>query len=166
MKKLALILAIALAACSNQQTVNPPSQEKDIKRLSTTPPSPTTEELGRPGKPVTDGKTLQGLYESLKQKGWQFTELKEGIRIYNSEETQMASDENKRRYVFLRYENEEKAGESLEKIKEFYSTQKGNVIRSRNFIVVTFNPAIASLHSTEELPAETLEKLRKDIEQY
>lgn len=168
MKKLALIFAITLlAACSDKQASNtPPSTNQEVKRLTPTPPSPTTEDLGKPGKPATDGKTLQGLYESLKQKGWQFTELKESIRIYDSEETQMTSDENKRRYIFLRYENEEKAGAAFEKVKEFYSSQRGNVLRSRNFIVATFNPAIASLHSTEELPAEALEKLKKDVEQY
>lgn len=169
MKKLAIILAITLTACSSQQAVNtstPPQKKEDIKRLVSIPPSPTTEDLGKPGKPPTDGKTVKGLYESLKQKGWQFTELKESIRIYNSEETQMTSDENRRRYIFLRYENEEKAREYVDKVKEFYSSQKGNVIMSRNFIVTTFNPAIASLHSTQELPAEALEKLKKDIEQY
>ncbi|MCS6885875.1 MAG: hypothetical protein RMM17_09660 [Acidobacteriota bacterium] len=166
-KVLFTILLLFSFSCNNnvQPTVTTTTTETTKSQPKIIPPAPPNLEPKAP-KQVTGNRTLEGLYESLKQKGWKLGELKDTIPLYDSEKTKMSSDENKRRYVFLLYENAEKAAASFDKVNEFYTNQRGYAVRSQNIIAVTFNPEISSLIPVSPLSAEELEKFKKDVEAY
>ncbi|MBL8149281.1 MAG: hypothetical protein JNN15_05075 [Blastocatellia bacterium] len=128
------VTLLFLQGCSNSKQ-NAPVQKPPMEITKT----PITEELGKPGKPAKDSRTVEKLYGYLKSKGWKLQELKATrIRLFNSEESANIRDDKNVGYLILRYENAEKAGENFAKVNSTYTENLGRAFISENFIVAVF----------------------------
>lgn len=121
-----------------------------------------------PPKPATDGKTVVGLHEFLKNKGWKFNDANQSsVRMYKAEESYQCRDERTIGYLILRYENAAKAQEEFSRIDTHYRNKFGRAVMANNFIIGVWGRQMGINHPEFiQLSDVEYNKLQKDLAEF
>jgi hypothetical protein len=172
-----IIAALLLSACSQNQATNPSNQSptpNNNEKKNTPLISPETkimapkDDQSKISKPASDGKTVPGLYDHLKAKGWKFSEAKPSvIRMFDAEETYGFRDERNIGFVAMRFEDVDKAKAQFPRIDQTYRNRSGRAVTSQNFVIAVFGVQVGiNKGQILKLEDSSYQKLQADLNEF